>query len=442
VRDIILVLATLGFLPLCFRYPAAGVICWIWISIMSPHRLVWGFAAGQQFNFVIALVTLLGWFLSKEARRWTPDLTPKLLLALTAWMTFASFFSLFPPDSWSIWDQTMRTLALIFLVFFVVKSKARIHGAIWALVISVGYYGVKGGLFTIATGGNFRVLGPGGTMLADNNNLALAVVMTFPLLNYLRLHTKHPALRIGLMVGMFLEVVMVLGTHSRGGAVALAAMLVAFWMMSRHKVGIAIVGVPIIALAVSLMPDMYFRRLDTIEDLTSDSSFMGRVQAWQVAIGIAIKQFPFGAGFSVAQRPEIFHSHLPGVIPHAAHSVYFQVLGDHGFIGLALYLWILAVALLNTWLIPNQTRNRPGLQWASDLAVMIRVALIGYSVGGAALSMAYFDGFLLLIALLSPLREITRPETTLDSSASRFAGPQTRPGNMPQIARLPVPNRR
>ena len=78
-RDLLLVLATLGFLPLCFRYPAAGAICWAWFSLMSPHRLVYGGAYGQ-FNLVIAAVTLAGWLISRERKRWTPDLVPKLLL--------------------------------------------------------------------------------------------------------------------------------------------------------------------------------------------------------------------------------------------------------------------------------------------------------------------------------------------------------------------------
>jgi probable O-glycosylation ligase (exosortase A-associated) len=410
VRDIILVLATLGFLPLCLRYPAAGAICWAWFSIMNPHRQVYGFAAGQEFNLVVAVATLLGWLISSERKRWTPDLMPKLMLIFALWMTFNSLFAPFPDWSWQFWDRTMRGLTLIMLVFFIANTKARIHGLIWILVISIGYYGVKGGIFTITSGGTYIVYGPEASIIADNNQLALAVVMTLPLVNYLRMHTKNHLLRLGLAAAIFLEVVMVLGTRSRGGFVALAALLLVFWLTTRHRLLYGIAGIALVGTAFSLMPDTYWERIDTITHATSDTSFEGRMMAWQVATYVAIDRFPFGAGFYAPQLHGIFNQYFPGESTHAAHSIYFQVLGEHGFIGLALYLLILLLALRNAGIVLRQTRGKPGLLWAFDLANMTRVALIGFYVGGAALSMAYFDGFLLLIALLSTLRELTAPE--------------------------------
>lgn len=425
-RDIVLILATLGFLPLCLRHPAAGAICWAWFSIMNPHRQVYGLALGQQFNLVIAVATLTGWLLSAERKRWTPDLMPKLMLVLVLWTSVTSFFALLPDKSWAQWEQTMRALALVFLVFFIANTKARIHGLIWILVISLGFYGIKGGIFTIVGGGYSKVYGPAASILGDNNHLALAVVMAVPLVNYLRMHTKIRMMQLGLAVAMFLEVVMVLGSQSRGGAVALGVMLFIFWLSIRNKLLYGIAGIALIAVALSIMPESYFGRLDTISSAGSDSSFQGRVNAWNVAIDVAIDRFPFGAGFAGPQNPEIFHLYLPGEAPRAAHSIYFQVLGEHGFIGLALYLLIILLALRNVGVIMRQTRGRPELLWAYDLANMIRVALIGFCTGGALLSMAYFDGFLLLVALLSVLRELTAPEP--------LPGPAAMPVSAPALA--------
>jgi probable O-glycosylation ligase (exosortase A-associated) len=439
VRDLILVLATLGFLPLCVRYPAAGAICWAWFSIMNPHRQVYSFAVGQQFNLVIAGATLLGWMLSSERKRWTPDLMPKLMLVFVLWMTFNSLFAPFPDSSWVQWNLTMRVLALVFLVFFIAKTKARIHGLIWIVVISLGYYGVKGGIFTVATGGKYIVLGPAASILGDNNHLALAVVMALPLVNYLRMHTKMRLLQLGLAAAMFLEVAMVLGSHSRGAALALGVMLFIFWLSTRNKVFYGIAGIAVVAVALSLMPDAYWARLDTVIHAGSDASFMGRVNAWNVATQVAIDRFPFGAGFAAPQLKEIFNHYLPGEIARAAHSIYFEVLGEHGFIGLALYLLILVLALRNAGIIMRQTRARPELLWAYDLANMIRVALIAFYTGGAALSMAYFDGFLLLVALLSVLRELTAPEP-LPGLAAMRVGAKAVSGAVPyEPARFAIP---
>ena len=114
--------------------------------------------------------------------------------------------------------------------------------------------------------------------------------------------------------------------------------------------------------------------------------------------------------------------YFPGVESHAAHSIYFQVLGEQGFIGLVLYLLILVLGLLNAGIVMRQTRGRPELLWAYDLANMLRVSLVGFCAGGALLSMAYFDGMFLLIALLSTLREMTAPERLFDPAAAAMQG--------------------
>lgn len=150
---------------------------------------------------------------------------------------------------------------------------------------------------------------------------------------------------------------------------------------------------------------------------------MGRVAAWEVATRVAIDRFPFGAGFYAPQLPVIFNYYLPNEGARAAHSIYFQVLGEQGFIGLALFLMILLFALRNAGVIRRQVRDNPELLWASDLANMIRVALIGFYIGGAALSMAYFDGLFLLMALLSTLRELTAPKPLSDPSPMRVGAP-------------------
>ncbi|MBV9250189.1 MAG: putative O-glycosylation ligase, exosortase A system-associated [Acetobacteraceae bacterium] len=405
-RDLILVFGSLAYLPVIFRSAAAGVLCWEWFSIMNPHRQVYGFANGQPFNSVIAVVTIMIWLCSAERKRWTPDVMPWLLLLFTGWMTFNSLFAMVPEWSWQYWDRTVRTFAVVFLAFFVITGKARVHGLVWAVVIALGYYGIKGGVFVIRSGGSGLVYGPEGSILADNNQLALAVVSVLPLAYYLFRHTRSALLKAALLATFLLEVLMVLGTQSRGGVIALATILLVFWVSSDRKAITAVLAIGAVLIGLRFMPESFFQRMDTLNDVNSDSSFQGRVDAWHVATLVAMDRFPFGAGFYAPQLPQIFNHYLPDASPHAAHSIYFQVLGEHGFIGLAIFIAILVLALRNAGLVIRQTRGVEGLAWAHDLAKMVRTSLIGYYVGGAALSMAYFDGYLIMIAILSCLREI------------------------------------
>jgi O-antigen ligase len=127
-----------------------------------------------------------------------------------------------------------------------------------------------------------------------------------------------------------------------------------------------------------------------------------------VAIDYASDHFPFGAGFSNLQLGKLYNSYSPGHAPHAAHSIYFEVLGDHGFVGLAMYLIIIAAAFLKCSRIMSLTKNEPERQWAYDLGIAIQGSLFVFCIAGAALSLAYYDLFVIDLAVLLPLWVIVR----------------------------------
>jgi probable O-glycosylation ligase (exosortase A-associated) len=127
---------------------------------------------------------------------------------------------------------------------------------------------------------------------------------------------------------------------------------------------------------------------------------MARINAWETAFNVA-RDRPLGAGFEFAS-PSAFARYAPDPSePRAAHSIYFQVLGEHGFVGLGLFLLLWLLVWLDTGWIVRRARDRNELEWASDLARMIQVSLVGYFVGGAFLSHAYYDlPYNLLVAVM------------------------------------------
>ena len=108
--------------------------------------------------------------------------------------------------------------------------RASLEFAIWVIALSFGFYGVKGGIFTIVNGGIYRVQGPGGTFIAGNNEIALAMVMAIPLIRYLHLQETRKWIKIGLASAMVLTGVAVVGSQSRGGLVAIVAMGIFLWL--------------------------------------------------------------------------------------------------------------------------------------------------------------------------------------------------------------------
>jgi len=87
-----------------------------------------------------------------------------------------------------------------------------------------------------------------------------------------------------------------------------------------------------------------------------------------------------------------------------AHSSYFSVLGEHGFVGLFLFLMLGFVSWRTGAWVMKYAADSDSLTWARDLAGMIQVSLMGFAVGGAFLSLAYFDLLYHLVALLVLLK--------------------------------------
>jgi probable O-glycosylation ligase (exosortase A-associated) len=205
---------------------------------------------------------------------------------------------------------------------------------------------------------------------------------------------------------MALTLVSVVGSYSRGAIIALGALAIFGWLRGRRKILYLLLASAFLFGTLHFMPETFWNRMNTIQNAQEDASLHGRLVAWQVAYKYANDHFPFGAGFYGPQRAPLFHSYFPTEVAHAAHSIYFQVLGEHGYIGLAIYLMIIAGAFWSSASIIRAAGGREKLAWAGNLALMIQMSFIAFFVGGAALSMAYYDLFVLCVSLLAPLSEL------------------------------------
>lgn len=231
--------------------------------------------------------------------------------------------------------------------------------------------------------------------------MAVATIMTIPLLYYLYLQSTKRWLRWGLLASMVICGFSALGSHSRGALLAGSAMLAFFWLKSRNKLIIGLALALLVPVAIGFMPGKWETRMESIQNYEADRSAMGRINAWTMALNLAADRPLVGGGFEIYNR-SVFARYAPD--PNnvlVAHSIYFQMLGEHGYVGLALFLLLWALVWRDTSWIKKQSRSRDGLRWASDLASMIQVSLVAYAVGGAFLQLAYYDvPYYLLVAVV------------------------------------------
>jgi probable O-glycosylation ligase (exosortase A-associated) len=391
VRDIIITLIVLASLPMIFKRPFYGAVMWIWISVMNPHTQSWGWARDMPFAAIIAGTTMLAMLAKPREIVFPKTGLTVLLILFTGWTAVTTIFSIGPENPLPMLNKVVKIMGMTVVVAMLVRTRKEIEMLVWAVVISLGYYGVKGGLFTIRSGGAYRVWGPFGTFIEGNNEIALALVMVVPLMIYLVYLIANKWGKRAMWAAAGLCALASLGSYSRGAALALVGMLAFLWLKSQEKLKLGLLLVMMIPPALLFMPEQWHNRIDTIENYEQDGSAMGRINAWRMAVNLAGDRPLTGGGFSIYNQ-ELFAQYAP--IPddvHAAHSIYFQVLGEHGYVGLLLFLSIYLVVWRNgTWVIKN-ARNLPELEWASRLVRMSQVSLIGFMVGGAFLSLAYFD---------------------------------------------------
>lgn len=411
-RDIAVTACILGSLPFILRRPQFGVMMYILISVMNPHRLTWGFAYDWPFALIVAVATLAGVVISREAK-WPP--MSSLLLALTlfiAWLGVTTASALHPDEAFERWTDVMKTLLMALLIPVLFHKKEDIRLLVWVVALSIAFYGAKGGIFTIATGGEWRVYGPMNSYIADNNAIGLAIVMAIPLLYYLYVTTKLPHVRWFLIGTMLLCSVGVLGSYSRGALVGVCAIGILLWWKGRHKAAILLAVALAVPVGLALMPDKWHDRMDTIRNYEDDSSANMRLNSWQTMLNLAKDRPLTGGGFEAGSK-EVYEKYAPDPSrpPQTAHSIYFQALGEHGFVGLALYLWILIGAWLECARLMRAARTNPELAWAGELGRMLQVTLLGFAVGGAFLSLINFDVPYYLVAIILTAAALARRET-------------------------------
>lgn len=389
-RDIIVTSVVFGVLLLAFKHPHYGIYLWNWLSYMNPHKLAWGFATSIPFAFMTAIVTLTAYLFSKEPKRmpWTPETI--LLLIYLGWVTFTTFFAFYPDLAWLQWDKVLKIQVMTLLTAMLITDRKRLDGLVWVIALSFAFYGDKGGIFTIVHGGVYHVQGPATTFVAGNNEMGLALIMTVPLLRYLHLQARNKLIRLGLAASMILTGLSAIGTQSRGALLAAAAMGSLLWLKSRNKTTTAIYIIAAAGLVAAIMPPEYWARMNTIETYQQDPSAMGRINAWHTAYNVA-RHHITGGGFETFQAPT-FQLYAPDPDNvHDVHSIYFEAMGEQGFIGLALFLLIGLTAWRTGSKIIRTCKKDPDRKWAADLAAMTQVSMIGYATGGAFLGLSYFD---------------------------------------------------
>ncbi|MGF1606311.1 MAG: putative O-glycosylation ligase, exosortase A system-associated [Rhodothalassiaceae bacterium] len=416
--SIALFLLFLPMLALTLRWPFVGIMAWFWFGFLNPHRMVYGLMTTLPIAAMIAATTLMAYFFSREPKRLPKDPGSVLLILLMIWVTFTTFFAVVPSAAWAEWEQTIKIMFMSVVATMLLTSRERIHVLVWVTVLSLGFFGFKGGVFTVISGGSYHVWGPPKSFIFDNNQLALALIMLVPLVRYLQLQSEHKWLKIGSGVLLVTCLFSIVGSQSRGALLGLIAMGGLLLMKSRNKLPMFLLGIVMVAILINFVPESWVERMYSIGSYEEDVSAQGRLHAWTYAIKVAMMWPITGGGFEINVAKDLFLRLVPEASKaRAFHSIYFEVLGCHGFVGLGIFLGMLWAVWRNFGWVMRKTRGNPEQSWAYDLATMGQVSLFGYMINGAFLNLAFFDLIYLIVTLSGGLRFVVSQELTADQPA-------------------------
>jgi probable O-glycosylation ligase (exosortase A-associated) len=397
-RDILLTLIVFGFIPFIFVRPYLGILVWSWLGFMNPQRMCFGFAYDFPFSKIVGVVTIIAFLYYKD------KIIPKgsgllwTLVFYTLWVSITTTMALYPDEAVFQWGNFMKIMAIVLLITFMASDKNKVNALVATIVLSLGYFGFKGGVFTVIEAGAHTVWGPPASFITDNNALGLALVMTLPLMWYLHSLVERKLFRHMVIALMIFTAFAILGTQSRGGFLALMAMTGFLVMKSKAKFKAAMIVIVLAPLLYVFMPQSWHDRMDTIQNYQQDESAMMRINAWEFSINLA-KDYPVAGGGYSTFTEELFkrYSERPEVPWTGPHSIYFETLAEHGYVGLMLFVLMLIMLYRTMGYIIKTAPNYEDMLWMKDLAAMIQVSLFGYMVAGVFLEMAKFD---LLYALI------------------------------------------
>lgn len=429
-RDIIVTLIVFGSIPLIFARPYIGILMWAWIAYLVPHKLTWGFAFDFPFAMVVGLVTILSWLISKEPKVPPVNAITVLLFLFALWVSATTIFAVVPDEAVPKWNRMIKILFMTFVTILLIQARERVLALVWVIVGCIAFYGVKGGIFTLR-GGAGLVWGPPGGFFEGNNELALTLIMAVPLMRFLQLQSNRRIIKYGMALAMLLSGAAVVGTYSRGALLAGVAMAGVLVWHSRRRYLLGAGMVVVLLAALPFLPAEWIERMESIRNYQEDGSAVGRLDAWTFGWRYALDHPIFGGGFNIQYAHDLFMSYVPSAgVARAFHSVYFEVLGEHGFVGLAIFLALGIAAYRCGGQVKRLTRGQSELSWAFDLASMIQVCLVGYAVGGTFLSLASYDLYYNLIAIVL-VTKILVIRQLAQAPQDAVAHPQPTEGSLP-----------
>lgn len=433
-RDVVLILLTLGLSFMAIRRPVVGMLAFVGYGLLSPHVFTWGIARSMPHSLILAVCTIIGVMFNREAK--TIPLERETLLLILLWALFgvSTVFAIEQEAAFRQYILITKILFMVLLSTTLIRSEENLHTLFRVIGLALGVYAVKGGFWFFRTGGEGTVEAPEGGFLSANNSLGVALVMNLAFLYYLVKAEDNPWLRRLFQLMFWLSYPAILGTYSRGAWLGAGAVSVLLFLRVRHKFVLIASSVVLFVVVSPWLAGMGLERLQqragTLQNVQSENSAQQRLDCWTYCFRVGLESPVFGGGFDFHSRSTI-EKYYPEILERwegkvwSCHSSWFTLWSEHGIPGFLVWLALLLSSLATIKSLKYKLREVPKDSKLHLWPALLRCSIVGYLVSATFVDFAYFDLFFQIIAAIVILSGILNH--TLRTIRGGGDGPLGRP---------------
>jgi len=437
-KDVLMIFCFVGFLAFGVMGPFVLALGYVWVDIFYPQYISPVMFRDAPVGMFMGVLTILSYVVMDRKSPPRATLLLGLYFCLAAWITFTTSIAVEPIAAAQKFDPSIKVLLFAAFIPFIFRSRVQIEAFLQVLIFSACAHILPWGIKTLVSGGGYGkslgLLGSNAAALSESSMIANFCFTCVPLFLVLAKHNLvlpwkkyHKPLFYGL-AGLFS--VAAIGTFARTGLVALAVMLMGFFVRSKHKLRLTILAMAGLAGLAMFTSSSWTTRMSTVADYQDEGSAETRILVWKWTWDF-VQEHPLGGGFNAfyTQRIEIPGAGPDGgllvVAKRAFHSIYFAVLGEHGFPGLAMYLSILGLSVLALQKTRTLLRGNEDHLWCYDMAGALQIGLVTFLAGAAFIDVSFNQVLWDLLALAICLREyaarVARAAATANTMRLRLA---------------------
>ena len=405
-RDLFLSAIFLSYLLFGLRAPFVLGLGYVWVDFMDPQRIAYSFLTTVPVSFIMAAAAALA-FLFLAPKRNGPRIGLALCLFViwAAWITYTTYQAEVPQFAWEKWNWAFKTVCFAAFLPFLFRTRVQLEALLLTIALAVSAAALAGAAKTVVTGGGYHLdlgLFRGNSGISEGSTLACICIAIVPLLLYLHqsgTFFKNRRFSFMFYYGLAAAFIIVsIGTFERTALVSLAVLAILLFPSLKHKyIYAALIGVAVLTSGYFLS-DRWFGRMQTIESYQTDISAMTRIAVWSWTLNY-VQTHPMGGGFDVYRIDRV---NIPLQTPNGAqtdttveqtgrafHSSWFEVLGEQGFPGMAIYLAMIGTFFVSSYRTSRRSKSDPELNWANALSRSLRTSATVYLVGGSFVGIAF-----------------------------------------------------